>query len=157
MGIGIRGGVVAVVIDRKSFRRTGETFACSLLAAVPGKGSIQVSPVFGKHGHAEPGMESCSGNGLVYCRDDPFLEMIGIQDPCVPDLFQIAAAGGVAGAFPRPVQRWQQHRRQNRNDRYTATLKMAFFLLFSAVFAFSFFDEKTLNTQIPNVTFRMIF
>ena len=44
-----------------------------------------------------------------------------------------------------------------RNDGYTATLKMAFFLLFSAVFAFSFFDEKTLNTQIPNVTFRMIF
>ena len=34
--------------------------------------------------------------------------------------------------------------------------KWPFFLLFSAVFAFSRFDEKLLNTQIPNVTFRMI-
>ena len=31
-----------------------------------------------------------------------------------------------------------------------------YFLLFSAYFAFSRFDEKTLNTQIPNVTFSMI-
>ena len=34
--------------------------------------------------------------------------------------------------------------------------KGLYFLLFSAVFAFSRFDEKTLNTQIPNVTFHMI-
>ena len=34
--------------------------------------------------------------------------------------------------------------------------KWPFFLLFSAVFAFSRFDEKLLNTQIPNVTSSMI-
>lgn len=34
--------------------------------------------------------------------------------------------------------------------------KGPFFLLFSARFAFSPFDKKTLNTQIPNVTFCMI-
>ena len=34
--------------------------------------------------------------------------------------------------------------------------KWLFFLLFSAIFAFSCFDGKTLNTQIPNITFSMI-
>ena len=34
--------------------------------------------------------------------------------------------------------------------------KRLYFLLFSARFAFSIFDKKTLNTQIPNVTFCMI-
>ena len=34
--------------------------------------------------------------------------------------------------------------------------KWPFFLLFSAYFAFSLFDAKMLNTQIPNVTFHMI-
>ena len=34
--------------------------------------------------------------------------------------------------------------------------KGPFFLLFSARFAFLIFDKKTLNTQIPNVTFCMI-
>ena len=34
--------------------------------------------------------------------------------------------------------------------------KRLYFLLFSARFAFSIFDKKTLNTQIPNVTSRMI-
>ena len=34
--------------------------------------------------------------------------------------------------------------------------KGLFFLLFSAYFAFLRFDVKTLNTQIPNVTFHMI-
>ena len=35
--------------------------------------------------------------------------------------------------------------------------KRLFFLLFSAYFAFSRFDEKKLNTQIPNVTSDMFF
>ena len=34
--------------------------------------------------------------------------------------------------------------------------KWLFFLLFSAIFAFSMFDKIMINTQIPNVTFRMI-
>ncbi len=34
--------------------------------------------------------------------------------------------------------------------------KWLFFLLFSAIFAFSCFDGKTLNTQIPNITFSLI-
>ena len=70
------------------------------------------------------------------------------------------------GNDEKPEKQCRQKKKNIHTDRiagrysdhsYTATLKMAFFLLFSAVFAFSFFDEKTLNTQIPNVTFRMIF
>ena len=34
--------------------------------------------------------------------------------------------------------------------------KWLFFLLFSAGFAFSHFDEKTLNSQMLNVAFRII-
>ena len=34
--------------------------------------------------------------------------------------------------------------------------KWLFFLLISAIFAFSRFDGKTINTQIPNVTFCLI-
>ena len=42
------------------------------------------------------------------------------------------------------------------NDGYTATPERAFFLLFSAIFASSCFDEKMMNTQIPNAIFRLI-
>jgi|GEM_PF-3719088 len=34
--------------------------------------------------------------------------------------------------------------------------KWLFFLLFSAIFAFSLSDIKMINTQIPNVTFHMV-
>ena len=85
------------------------------------------------------------------------LRGIRIHEQSGSQLFHIAHALDFFRLASRRVQCRQEHSRQNRDDGYTATLKMAFFLLFSAVFAFSFFDEKTLNTQIPNVTFRMIF
>ena len=71
-------------------------------------------------------------------RQQPLIVGIGIKPVCRQNRFVVVETADFVGGLFCLVQRRQQHGRQDRDDRLTATLKMEFF---SAVFCcFCIFD-----------------
>lgn len=58
------------------------------------------------------------GTRTLYVENEIILEISGVHELETHALFQVAEAGRPAPAFPRLVQRRQQHRRQNGDDGY---------------------------------------